>query len=65
MTDISYTSHLLDRSVQTRPNATWGVSIAAVALALLIGLSAADLAKPVQQGSASLDGRGKWAGYMQ
>lgn len=52
------------------PNATWGMSIAAALLALLIGLSAVDIQRHnavdavSQQGSAQLDGRGKWGGYL-
>jgi len=76
MTDMSLPSTLprRRRPGTTAPNATWGFSLAAAALALLIGLSAADInrrpaigaapAQTVLQDGAALDGRGKWGGYL-
>ena len=72
MTDISHSSHHLAQGagapkagLTTAPNATWRLAIAATALALLLGLSAAALHDNHQAGSEpTLGGRGKWAGYM-
>lgn len=57
----------------TASNATWGMFIVAALLALVIGLSAADVQRQRtteagldrQHDNLQLDGRGKWAGYMQ
>lgn len=67
-------SRLQIKRVDTGRNATWLMSIAAAALALVIGLSAVDIQRQrvadteqTTTGAADgshLDGRGKWAGYM-
>lgn len=57
----------------TAPNVTWGMFVVAALLALVIGLSAADVQRQRtteagldrQHDNLQLDGRGKWAGYMQ
>ena len=74
MTDLEF-SRAYDREHNvTGPNATLGVSVAALALALLLGLSAADInrhkstatdqAQPTQSTIEALDGRGKWGGIF-
>jgi hypothetical protein len=74
MTDLEF-SRAYDREhVVTGPNVTIGASIAALALALLIGLSAADINRhayapdgephTLESDAVKLDGRGKWSGYM-
>lgn len=74
MTDLEF-SRAYDREHNvTGPNATLGVSIAALALALLLGLSAADINRhksvpgdqiqPTQGPVETLDGRGKWSGIL-
>lgn len=72
MTNTSYASpHLVqgagnpEASPVNAPNASWRLTIAATALALLLGLSAAGLQNHNQASSdPGFDGRGKWAGYM-
>ena len=73
MTDIQFSSALTSKSEGTAPNATLGYTAIALALALVLGLSAADIHRPDTTGTAQsqdvsavapvLDGRGKWAGY--
>jgi len=75
MTDIQFSAPLTRPSTETAPNATLGYSIAAMALAFLIGLSAVDIQRPPvsspdtwpswQQDGSILDGRGKWGGYLE
>jgi len=54
----------------TASKSAWTISIAAVILALLLGLSAADIQRQsgagtgIQPSVAPLDGRGKWGGYL-
>lgn len=80
MTDIQFSSAmatksegLATKSEGTAPNATLGYTIIALALALVLGLSAADIHRSDPNGAAQLqdvsptglvlDGRGKWGGY--
>lgn len=72
MTDLEFSRDYDREQNVTGPNATLGVSVAALALALLLGLSAADLhrhksaameqAFPTPPAIEALDGRGKWSG---
>ncbi len=74
MTDLEFSNAYDREHGVTGPNVTVGASIAALALALLIGLSAADInrhayttADPSSSSEsidARFDGRGKWGGYM-
>lgn len=74
MTDIQFSQDFLSRSVETRPNATWGTTLAATIVVLAIGLGTiykydqrtnADVQSATGQSTpANLDGRGKWGGYF-
>jgi len=74
MTDIQFSSDLVSGSVETRPNATWGTTLAAAILVLALGLGTLykydQRANPGVQAAtgqsapANLDGRGKWGGYL-
>ena len=59
---------------ETKVKGTWLITLIAAALALLLGLSAADIqqkrqastdkAVSGQEATSILDGRGKWGGYL-
>lgn len=73
MTDIHHPSHLLLKHDDPQANPTWTTIIGAL-IAIMLVLGAAHLIEPkagdttrvqgTEQGSAELDGRGKWTGYM-
>lgn len=75
MTDIQFSPDLVSRSVETKPNATWGTTLAAGILVLALGLGAiykhdqrteAGVQTATgQSGAVTLDGRGKWGGYTK
>lgn len=74
MTDVQFSPDLVSRSFETGPNATWGTTLAAGILVLVIGLGAiykhdqrtdaAVQAATGQSETKTLDGRGKWGGYF-
>lgn len=62
----------LDHRHDSTGDATAGLTVIALLLALVLGFSAADLKAPdagsisgVQNAQPKLDGRGKWGGYME
>ena len=73
MTDICHSSTLLPVTVDTRAPANWN-SITVALAAIFLVLAAAHLLGPTsgvssqvnsfETGTAKLDGRGKWIGYM-
>lgn len=75
MTDIQFSPDLVSRSLETRPNATWGTTLAAGILVLALGLGAVyqhnqrvdapAQAATGQSETTTLDGRGKWGGYTK
>lgn len=74
MTDVDYSQRFGDTAKTTPANATPGVFVAALALALILGLSAVDIQRPdapttdaaqvTHSEIEALDGRGKWGGYF-
>ena len=70
MTDVDYSQRFGDTTKATPPNATLGAFVAALALALILGLSAVDIQRPdapttglgqvIHSEIEALDGRGKW-----
>ncbi len=74
MTDVDYSQRFDHTTKTTPPNATPGAFVAALTLALILGLSAVDIQRPdapttdTAQAAHSeieaLDGRGKWGGYL-
>ncbi len=73
MTDIHHSSILLPETVDTRAPASWNsIMVALVAIFLVLAAThltgqTSGVASQVQgseTGTAKLDGRGKWIGYM-
>ena len=69
MTDTSYTPDLAGRAPASEHRASPGVTAVALLLALVLGLSAADINRTPggpdsAQSAAELDGRGKWGGMF-
>ncbi len=75
MTDGEYIEMQLNTAQKTSAKSRWAMFLAAFALALIIGVSAADIqTKRVEQATQNsvelqadphLDGRGKWGGYLR
>ena len=70
MTDTSYTPGLAESTPGSDQKASPGVTAIALLLALVLGLSAADINRTpgngvtADQSAAQLDGRGKWGGMF-
>lgn len=75
MTDSEFIEMQLNSAQGPSAKSRWGILLTAVALALIIGFSAADIQSkrfgPATQNSVGeqvdphLDGRGKWGGYLK